>query len=111
MAIRRIGSRLLVVDGMTYRWRIRRRATNSHADYSNGTSSVAVEAAGASGAVLLLETDRPHPASWSTGAVATIFSSDVSGWVRSAIRAGWMPGAPGAQLHLRASGSSMRRCP
>ena len=98
MAIRRIGSRLLVVD-----------ATNSQADYSNGTISVAVEAAGTSGAVLLLETDRPHPASWSTAAVAAVLPSDVSGWVRLAIRAGWMPGAPGAQLHLRASGSSVWR--
>ena len=43
MAMRKRGSRRIVVDGAAYRWRIRRRATLCQADYGNGTLHVGVE--------------------------------------------------------------------
>lgn len=98
MATRKTGSRRLVVNGVAYRWRIRKRATFSQADYGNGTLNVAVELAEQPGAVLLLYTDRPHPADWGTKQVVPILPSDVANWVQQALAAGWVPSIPGPQF-------------
>lgn len=98
MATRKTGSRRLVVDEVAYRWRIRRRATYSQADYGHGTLHVAVELAERPGAVLVLYTDRPHPADWGTTRVVPVRPSDVAGWVRAALAAGWVPSQPGPQF-------------
>ena len=98
VATRKTGSRRLVVDGVAYRWRIRRRATYSQADYGYGTLHVAVELAEESGAVLVLYTDRPHPADWNTESVVPVCPSDVAGWVREALASGWVASRPGPQF-------------
>ena len=98
MATRKAGSRKLVVDGVTYRWRIRRRATSLQSDYGHGTLHVAVELAEQPGAILVLYTDRPHPADWGTKEVAPIRPLDVANWVREAMAAGWSPSQPGPQF-------------
>src|SRR5213595_2777243 len=98
MATRKTGSRRLVVDGVAYRWRIRKRATYSQADYGCGTLHVAVEVADKPGAVLLLYTDRPHPADWGTRQVVPVRPADVAAWVREALEAGWLPSRPGQQF-------------
>ena len=98
VATRKTGSRRLVVDGTTYRWRIRRRATNSQADYGCDTLHVAVELAERPGAVLVLYTDHAHPADWGTQLVVPVRPSDVAGWVRAALAAGWMPSRAGPQF-------------
>jgi hypothetical protein len=105
VATRKKGSRRLVVDAVAYRWRIRRRATNSQADYGTGTLNIAVQLAEQPGALLLLFTDRPHPADWGTKQVVPICPSDVAAWVREAIQAGWVPSQPGPQfIHHAKSG-------
>ncbi|HEY1188031.1 MAG TPA: hypothetical protein VGE74_10260 [Gemmata sp.] len=104
MATRKTGSRLLVVDGVTYRWRIRKRATHSQADYGCGTLHVAVELAEQPGTVLVLHTDRPHPADWNTRQVVPVRPADVVGWVREALTAGWVPSQPGSQFILHSVG-------
>ena len=101
MATRKAGSRNLVVDGIAYRWRIRRRATSLQSDYGGGTLHIAVELAEQPGAVLVLYTDRPHPADWGTKEVTPIRPSDVAKWVREALAAGWLPSQPGPQFRLR----------
>jgi hypothetical protein len=101
MATRKTGSRRLVVDGVTYRWRIRKRATYSQADYGHGTLHVAVELAEQPAAVLVLYTDRPHPADWGTTQVVPVRPSDVAGWVREALAARWVPSQPGPQFTHR----------
>jgi hypothetical protein len=101
MATRKAGSRKLVVDGVTYRWRIRRRATKLQSDYGHGTLHVAVELAEQPGAVLVLYTDRPHPAYWGTKHVVAVRPSDVANWIREALSAGWLPSEPGPQFSLR----------
>lgn len=96
MAMRKTGSRRLVVDGVAYRWRIRRRATYGQSDYGCGKLHVAVEQAEEQpGAVLVLYTDRPHPADWGTRQVLPVRPSDVARWVREALAAGWVPSEPG----------------
>ena len=103
MATRKTGSRRIVVDGVAYRWRIRRKATSMQADYGTGRLHVAVERADDPGALLVLFTDRPHPQDWSTRQAAPVRPSDVAGWIRQALRAGWTAGESGRQfrLHVR----------
>lgn len=107
MATRKTGSRRLVVDGTAYRWRIRHRATNFQADYGAGILHVAVESANQPGSVLILLTDRPHPSDWGTEKVVPVTPSDVAGWIRSAVRAGWDASRPGPQINLRVVGPAV----
>ena len=101
MAMRKAGSRKLVVDGVVYRWRIRRRATPLQTDFGHGTLHVAVELAERPGAVLVVYTDRPHPADWGTNQVTPIRPADVARLVREALAAGWSPAQPGPQFRVR----------
>jgi hypothetical protein len=98
MATRKTGSRRIVVDGVAYRWRIRKRGTYSQTGYGCGKVHLTVELAEQPGAILMLYTDRPHPADWGTKVVVPVRPSDVAGWVREALAAGWMPSQPGSQF-------------
>lgn len=109
MATRKIGSRRIVVDGTAYRWRIRHRATNFQADYGSGILHVAIESAEQFGSVLVLLTDHAHPSDWGTVTVVPVTPKDVADWIRSALRAGWVPSKPGPQVTLRANGPLMVR--
>jgi hypothetical protein len=106
MATRKTGSRRLLVDGIAYRYRIRHRATFAQTDYS-GTLHLTVELAEQPGSVVVLDTDRPHPADCIPRPVIPVRPSDVAGWIRQALQAGWNPENPGPQLHARVSGSSL----
>src|SRR4051794_590876 len=105
MATRKTGSRRLVVDGLAYRWRIRRRATYGQMDYGDGTLHVAVHLEEDPGALLVLYTDRPHPNDCVPKPIVPVCPSDVAGWIRRAIQAGWEPSRPGPQFHARVAGS------
>jgi hypothetical protein len=109
MATRKVGARKIVVDGKTYRWRIRHRATNSQADYGHGALHVSVEPLDPAGSVLVLLTDRPHPSDWGTAEAIPITPSDIADWIRSAIAAGWTPQRPGPPTTLRAIGTATAR--
>jgi hypothetical protein len=109
MATRKVGSRKIVVDGKAYRWRIRHRATNFQADYSDGILHVTVETYDQGGSVLVLLTDRPHPSAWGIAKVLPVTPSDIAGWIRSAIGAGWTPQRPGPPTPLRVIGPAVVR--
>jgi len=107
MAMRKRGSRRIVVDGAAYRWRIRRRATLCQADYGNGTLHVGVESADRRGSVLVLLTDRLHPSGWAWEEIVAVTPGDVAGWIRAAIDAGWEPIRPGPPIVLRVAGADL----
>jgi hypothetical protein len=109
MAVRKTGSRRIVVDGVAYRWRIRHRATYCQADYGRGVLHVAIESAEQPGTVLVLITDRPHPKDCIPRPLTPATPSDIAGWIRQAIGAGWTPSEPGPQFKLHLSGSSAER--
>ena len=88
MATRKTGSRQIVVDGIAYRWRIRRQATSMQADYGTRRLHVAVERADNPGALLVLFTDRPHPHDWSTIHAAPVLPPDVARWIRQTLQTG-----------------------
>lgn len=104
MAAPRTGSRRIVVDDVAYRWRIRRRATRAQSDYGSGKLYLSVELFARPGAVLVLHSDRPHPADWSTGQAEPIRPADVAAWIRLALQSGWEPAAPGPQFICRCGG-------
>ena len=105
MAIRKTGSRRIVVDGVPYRWRVRHRGTYSQTDYGIGTLALAVESADAAGSVLVVMTDFPHPHDVFTSPeqVRPVRPANVAGWVREAIEAGCAPAEPGPQFFFRSA--------
>jgi hypothetical protein len=106
VATRKSGSRLLVVDGIAYRWRIRKRATNLQADYGSGTLHVAVQLAEKPGSVLVLYTDHLHPKGHNTE--YPIRPSDVAAWIRQAVQADWKAECPGPQFELHTSTAAVK---
>lgn len=99
MALVRKGSRRIVVDGTTYRWRLRGRPT-----YFQGLGwlpcTFAVEHAGTPGMTLVVTTGQPHPSNWFGREAEPVLPSGVAAVVRLALSQGWTPTAPGSAFHL-----------
>ncbi|MFI8295069.1 hypothetical protein ACIGCZ_03870 [Streptomyces nigra] len=99
MALVRKGSRIIVVDGVAYRWRLRGRPT-----YFQGLAwspcTFAVEHADTPGATLVVTTDQPHPSNWLDLEAEPVLPSPVAAAVRLALREGWTPTKPGSPFHL-----------
>ncbi|GGX99252.1 hypothetical protein [Streptomyces minutiscleroticus] len=99
MALGRKGARRIVVDGTTYRWRLRRRPT-----YFQGLAwtpcTFAVEHADTPGTTLVVTTDQPHPSNWIGREAEPVLPSDVARVIDRALREGWLPTAPGSPFHL-----------
>ncbi|MFF7736564.1 MULTISPECIES: hypothetical protein [unclassified Streptomyces] len=102
MALVKKGSRRIVVDGVTYRWRVRHKPTYCQ---SNGWTPLtfAVEDATTAGTVLVVETDRPHPENWFALATKPVVPADVAQAIRTALAQGWTPPANGSPFHLDVS--------
>lgn len=109
MAFPKVGSRGITVGGVAYRWRIRRKATHSQADYGVGRLHVGVQLAAGAGTTLVLFTDRPHPSDWATTRVTPILPADVAAWIRKAIELGWRPAARGAQAFFRVKDDAVEK--
>ncbi|MBV1849348.1 hypothetical protein [Catellatospora tritici] len=93
MALTQRGSRPIVVDGIEYRWLVRRRPT-----YSQGIGApltFVVELPDAHGAVLVVRTDAARPDNWIGSPSAVIRPAQVAACVRAALRGGWRPTQPG----------------
>ncbi|MCG3040982.1 hypothetical protein L7D48_10475 [Streptomyces sp. S1A] len=99
MALRRKGSRRIVVDGTAYRWRLRGRPT-----YDQGMCwspcTYAVEGADRPGAVLVVTTDRPHTGNGVGVPADPVLPGEVAHAVRTALARGWKPERPGSPFHL-----------
>ena len=101
MALGRKGARRIVVDGTTYRWRLRSRPT-----YFQGMAwtpcTFAVEHADSAGpgTTLLVTTGQPHLSNWLGREGKPILPPDVARAIRHALREGWRPASPGTPFHL-----------
>ncbi|GGZ98068.1 hypothetical protein GCM10010371_67220 [Streptomyces subrutilus] len=99
MTLPKKGSRRIVVNGVAYRWRVRRRPT-----YDQGMSwsplTYAVEQADAPGTTLMVRTDRPHPGNWMSELTFPVLPSSVAAAVQAAREKGWTPEAPGSPFLL-----------
>ncbi|WP_031079061.1 hypothetical protein [Streptomyces sp. NRRL S-118] len=99
MALVKKGSRLITVDGTTYRWRLRGRPT-----YDQGLVrsplTYAVEHAETSGTTLVITTSRPHPSNWCGAVGNPVLPAHVADSIRAALTEGWTPKSPGSPFHL-----------
>lgn len=98
MAMRKAGSRLIVVDGVRYRWRIRPRGTYDQTCYSGGTLVVSVVLEDSPGCTLILQTTHPHPQGFSS--TIPLRPREVASAIRKGLEAGWTPQKPGRQFSL-----------
>jgi hypothetical protein len=92
------GSRVLDVDGVMYRWRLRGRPT-----YSQGLGSrmtYAVELAEEPGATLVVTTSQAHPSNWVNKLAVPILPRHVGRAVRRALAQGWLADSPGKPFPL-----------
>jgi hypothetical protein len=98
VAMRKVGSRALMVDGQRYRWRVRRRPTYTQGAYGDPlTFSVQREDGGS---VLWVVADGPRPDNWLARPGALITPAVVAKAIRRALVAGWRAGAAGAMFEL-----------
>ncbi|GHG54163.1 hypothetical protein [Streptomyces griseocarneus] len=106
MALVRKGSRRIVVDGVTYRWRLRRRPTYSQA-LCWSPCTYAVERADRNGTTLVVTTDRPHPGNRLGRPAAPVLPADVAQHIRTALARGWTPTRPGPPFGLDLSPTTL----
>ncbi|BBH66276.1 hypothetical protein ACTI_29610 [Actinoplanes sp. OR16] len=92
MALLRKESRLVTVDGVVYRWRVRKRPSRP------APLSFAVEQADRRGAILLAT--LPEPPTWSGVPRVPALVADM---VRQGREQGWRPDEPGSAFPLRAA--------
>ncbi|MEN3536390.1 hypothetical protein AAH991_14845 [Microbispora sp. ZYX-F-249] len=88
------GSRPITVDGVAYRWRIRRKPTYSQ---GNGWSPMtfAVQPAEGPGRALLVSLPFFRPDAWLGARTTAVRPALVAAAVRLALRRGWDPRRPG----------------
>ncbi|NXY94760.1 hypothetical protein HYE82_10220 [Streptomyces sp. BR123] len=99
MALVKKGSRLITVDGITYRWRLRGRPTY---DQGLATSPLAyaVEHAETAGTTLVITTNRPHPGNWLGTPGSPVLPAHVADSIRTALTDGWTPTRPGSPFRF-----------
>lgn len=103
MALVRKGSRPITVDGVVYRWRVRRRP--GPAAGPAAPLSFAVEQVDAHGAVLLVTMPAAPAGTPVPGPTPSVLPSTVAAAIRVARTGGWRPerGGPAVQLRLTAA--------
>jgi len=100
MSIPKKGSRILVIDGKRYRWRVRHRPTYMQALAQNNMMLAVESADTANGAVLLMDLGSPHASNWLALPGASVTPAMVSQMIQRAITSGWNPDRAGDQFHL-----------
>ncbi|SNR14735.1 hypothetical protein [Tenacibaculum jejuense] len=95
MAIPKKGTRKIDVDGLKFRWLIRKKATYTQSVYGIGKLHVAIELEENPGTNLFIRTDRKHPNDIETEMVNPITPYDISNWIKQAFELGWNPSKNG----------------
>jgi hypothetical protein len=99
MALGCKGARRIVVDGTSYRWRLRRRPTYFQA-LASTPCTFAVDHADTGGMTLVVTTDQPHPSNWFGREAKPVLPSDVAHAIVLALHEGWTPTEPGSPFYL-----------
>lgn len=106
MAVRKAGSRRIVVDGALYLWRFPRRPDLTQQEGWPGVSVAASRADCPRASVLLLVFPRRFHLSGPVGQEPPrpVLPSEVAAGIRAALAAGWAADQPGKLFVLRAVG-------
>lgn len=101
MALNKKGSRRIVVDGVEYRWRIRRKPSCTQG-LCWTPMTYAVEAANADhpGTILIVTSSQAHPSNWLGVEAAPIRPAHVAASIREARNQGWDPVQAGSPFQL-----------
>jgi hypothetical protein len=105
MAVGRKGSREILVDGVAYRWRLRRRPTYGQR-LAWSPCTYAVERTDQPGSVLVVKTNHPHPSNWVGAMPKAVLPSGVARAIRLGLQRGWTPVCPGSPFPLDLSEGS-----
>lgn len=106
MALLTKGSRLITVDGTTYRWRVRGRPTYDQGLVASPLT-YAVEHAATPGTTLVVTTNQPHPSNWLASHGSPVTPARVADSIRDARAGGWAPDRAGRPFHLDRSAGFM----
>jgi hypothetical protein len=99
MALGGKGSRRIVVAGVSYRWRLRRKPTYGQG-LCQSPCTYAVEHAERPGTTLVVTTNQPHTGNWLGRPGNPVLPSDVAGAITAALRQGWVPTRAGSPFRL-----------
>lgn len=99
MALARKGSRRIAVDGLEFRWLVRRKPTYCQARGWSPLTFIA-ELADKSGARLVVALPYAHPRNWLNLPSASVRPATVAAAIRQALSAGWQPHRPGPAFTL-----------
>ena len=94
MAVRKRGSRPIVIDGVRYRWRVPSRPTYRQGAYANPLE-LTVWQDDANGSVLHLYGRAARPDNWLGRPGEIVTPGRVAAGIRAALAAGWKPADPG----------------
>lgn len=89
MAIPDKGARTIVVDGQSFRWRIKHKPTYGQAFYPNVPLRVAISPTEFPGSVLIVSFPQPHPGSYFCQSPQPVLPSDVAQCIQQAMAEGW----------------------
>ena len=93
MAVRKRGSRPIVIDGVRYRWRVPGRPTYAQAAYGMALA-MTVWQDGVDGSVLHMH-GKARPDNWMILPGDVVTPRRVATGIRAALAAGWNPSEPG----------------
>lgn len=108
MSLNKRGARRITVDGVEYRWRIRRNPSYMQAlCWTPMTYAVEAVAGGRPGTVLIVTSGQAHPSNWVGAKAEPIRPAHVAASIREARKRGWEPTRSGSPFELdRSAGFS-----
>src|SRR5688500_18922241 len=98
MAIPKKGSRTVTVEGVRYRWRIRRKPTYSEGAFASHFSVAVERVEPRSRCVLLLASAFPRPDNWLGHASELVAPRLIAASIRDALAHGWQPEKDGSSF-------------
>ena len=93
------GSRIIVVDGRRYRWRMRPSPTYMQGAFATALRFSVQREAG--GSVLLIVANLPRPDNWLDRPGAVVIPEVVAAAIRQALAAGWRADEMGCAFELQ----------
>ena len=99
MALTKKGSRSIVVDGVSYRWLVRRKPTYDQF-ILHSRLLLAAERADVRGSTLVLTLPQYHPNSIASTDAVPVSPAEVADFIRAALEAGWKSDQKGGSFEL-----------
>jgi hypothetical protein len=91
MALVKKGSRLLTLDGVAFRWTVRRKPSYCQANAWTPLT-FAVEQADVHGAILIVSLPAAHPRNWMGARTMAVRPRTIAKAIRQGLSSGWRPG-------------------